>query len=112
MIRPDHDDVLEGLTGELRRGSLVIAALCGLDVERSGGDLKSRLAKAGVTITEGALYPMLRRLEAQGLLRSDWRMHESRRKRFYVLTMDGQRVRDALISDWRTFEQAFESLRK
>jgi DNA-binding PadR family transcriptional regulator len=106
-----YDDVLDGLRGELRRGSLVIAVLCGLGTERSGGGLKARLAKANVTITEGALYPMLRRLETQGLLRSDWRLHESRNKRFYVLTANGQRVRDALISDWRTFDQAFESLR-
>ncbi len=112
MSRPNYEDVLEGLTGELRRGSLVIAVLCSLEVERSGGDLKARLSEANVTITEGALYPMLRRLEGQGLLRSDWRMHESRRKRFYVLSADGQRVRDALISDWRTFDQAYESLRK
>ena len=111
MSGPGQDSVLEGLTGELRRGSLVIAVLCGLQEERSGGALKVRLAESGVTITEGALYPMLRRLEAQGLLQSQWRIHESRKKRFYLLTAEGQRARDFLLSDWRTFDKAFEGLK-
>lgn len=111
MSGSSRDSVLEGLSGELRRGSLVIAVLCGLQEERSGGALKARLAESGVSITEGALYPMLRRLEAQGLLQSQWRMHESRKKRFYLLTAEGQRTRDILLSDWRTFDKAFEGLK-
>jgi PadR family transcriptional regulator, regulatory protein PadR len=104
-------EVLESLRGELRRGSLVIAVLCALEVEQNGTDLKSCLRAADVEISEGALYPMLRRLETQGLLQSEWRLDDSRKKRFYALSEEGRNVRDALLADWREFETAFGKLR-
>jgi len=70
---PLDDDTFEKLRLELRRGSLVLAVLAALRTERYGYTLRKQLADAGLAIEEGALYPMLRRLETQGLLTSEWR---------------------------------------
>jgi Transcriptional regulator PadR-like family len=58
---------------ELRRGSLVLAVLAGLRKEQCGYTLRKTLEEQGMAIDEGTLYPLLRRLEAQGLLNSEWR---------------------------------------
>ena len=79
-------DIVESLRLELRRGSLILAVLGQLRAEHYGYTLRKALSDAGVEIDEGALYPMLRRLESQGLLTSEWREEEKRNKRFYHLS--------------------------
>ena len=86
---PLDDDTYEKLRLELRRGSLVLAVLAALKAERYGYTLRKELADAGLEIDEGALYPMLRRLESQGMLTSEWREEDKRNKRFYRLSDDG-----------------------
>jgi PadR family transcriptional regulator PadR len=92
----------DALRQEMRRGALVLAALLALRRERCGSDLIEVLAVAGVSIEPGALYPMLRRLEDQGLLTSEWRVEDARRRRFYISSPAGQAVaaelKDELIS--------------
>jgi len=68
---PTDTDIFESLRQELRRGTLILAVLAQLREERYGYSLRQALASVGVEIDEGALYPMLRRLEAQGLLASE-----------------------------------------
>jgi PadR family transcriptional regulator, regulatory protein PadR len=97
---PNHTDVFESLRQELRRGSLILAVLGQLRAEHYGYTLRKALADAGVEIEEGALYPMLRRLEAQGLLASEWREEERRNKRFYRLSHEGRVVLDRLVEAW------------
>src|ERR1700754_3323059 len=70
---PNDTDIFESLRLELRRGSLILAVLGQLKAEHYGYTLRRALGEAGVEIDEGALYPMLRRLESQGLLTSEWR---------------------------------------
>src|SRR3954463_8763506 len=95
------DDIFEALRLELRRGSLILAVLGQLRVEPYGYTLRKALGEAGVEIDEGALYPMLRRLEAQGLLTSEWREEEKRKKRFYRLSAEGGAVLARLVDEWR-----------
>ncbi len=93
-------DIFETLRQELRRGSLILAVLGQLRAEHYGYTLRKALADAGVEIDEGALYPMLRRLESQGLLTSEWREEARRNKRFYRLSPDGEAVLDRLVEEW------------
>src|SRR3982751_840320 len=86
---PVDDDQFEKLRVELRRGSLILAVLGALREERYGYTLRVSLEEAGLPIEEGALYPLLRRLESQGLLASEWREDAKRNKRFYRLTPEG-----------------------
>jgi DNA-binding PadR family transcriptional regulator len=97
---PTNGDIYELLRLELRRGSLILAVLGQLRREHYGYTLRKALADAGVEIDEGALYPMLRRLEQQGLLTSEWREEEKRNKRFYRLSETGQAVLDRLVAEW------------
>ena len=98
---PVEDDLFEKLRVELRRGSLILAVLTALKQERYGYTLRTALESAGLPIDEGALYPLLRRLESQGLLTSEWREEDKREKRFYRLSLAGQRVVRQLDAEWR-----------
>jgi PadR family transcriptional regulator PadR len=98
---PTDGDIFESLRLELRRGSLILAVLAHLRAEHYGYTLRKALAEAGVEIDEGALYPMLRRLETQGLLTSEWREEEKRNKRFYRLSAEGRAVLARLTDEWR-----------
>ena len=86
---------------ELRRGCLVVAVLAQLRTEHYGYTLKKALADAGLPIDEGTLYPLLRRLESQGLLASEWREENKRKKRFYRLAPDGQQILQPLLEEWQ-----------
>ena len=94
-------DIFETLRQELRRGSLILVVLAALRAEHYGYTLRSTLADQGVNIDEGALYPMLRRLESQGLLTSEWREEDKRNKRFYRLSSDGAVLLGELAAEWR-----------
>ena len=107
---PIEDDAYEKLRLELRRGSLVLAVLGALKVERYGYTLRKVLAEAGLEIEESALYPMLRRLETQGLLTSEWREEDKRNKRFYRLSADGAAVIALLAAEWRAINSSLDTL--
>ncbi|HEY5009073.1 MAG TPA: PadR family transcriptional regulator [Caulobacteraceae bacterium] len=107
---PVEDDLFEKLRLELRRGSLVLAVLGALKVERYGYTLRKVLAEAGLEIEESALYPMLRRLETQGLLTSEWREEDKRNKRFYRLSADGAHVIAQLAAEWRAINSSLDTL--
>lgn len=96
----------ESLRLELRRGCLVLAVLAQLRTEHYGYTLKRELAERGIDIDEGTLYPLLRRLESQGLLLSEWREEEKRNKRFYRLSPDGKVVLKALLAEWQDINAA------
>lgn len=109
---PADSDLFETLRLELRRGSLILAVLGQLRGEHYGYTLRKALAGAGVEIDEGALYPMLRRLEAQGLLTSEWREEEKRNKRFYQLSAQGEAVLTRLVDEWRGLNAAVDQILK
>jgi PadR family transcriptional regulator PadR len=91
----------ECLRLELRRGCLVIAVMAALRSEQYGYTLRRLLADRGMEIDEGTLYPLLRRLETQGLLVSEWREEDKRQKRFYRLSPVGKLVLKQLRAEWQ-----------
>ncbi len=97
---PLDGDAYEKLRQELRRGALAVAVLAALRAERYGYTLRKALADEGLEIDEGTLYPLLRRLESQGLLASQWREEDRRNKRFYRLSDDGAALLDQLLAEW------------
>ena len=109
-ITPPGADTFETLRQELRRGTLILAVLAQLKVERYGYSLRQALAEVGLEIDEGALYPMLRRLESQGLLTSEWREEDKRKKRFYRLSPEGQAVLTRLSAEWRAINDTLQNL--
>ena len=103
---PADEDIFEKLRVELRRGSLILAVLGALREERYGYTLRQSLEDAGLPIDEGALYPLLRRLETQGLLTSEWREEAKRNKRFYRLSTDGVGVLAQLLGEWNAISES------
>src|SRR6202034_827056 len=95
--QPAPSEALENLRLELRRGSLVLAVLAALRTEQYGYTLRKILADHGMEIDEGTLYPLLRRLESQGLLTSQWREQDKRNKRFYRLSPAGELILGQLL---------------
>lgn len=99
----------DGLRLELRRGCLVVAVLAALRGEEYGYSLRKRLAAEGLDVDEGTLYPLLRRLESQGLLVSEWR-EDGRTKRFYRLSSSGAVLLDQLLGEWRALDTSLRQL--
>src|SRR6478609_3273964 len=97
-----NDGLLENLRLELRRGCLVLAVLAELRTEQYGYTLRKGLADSGLEVDEGTLYPLLRRLETQGLLASEWREEEKRNKRFYKISSDGKVILKQLLDEWQS----------
>jgi PadR family transcriptional regulator len=102
--------VFDNLRLELRRGCLSIAALAALRTEQYGYTLRKILAEYGLAVDEGTLYPLLRRLESQGLLVSEWREEGKRNKRFYRLSDDGAQILDQLLAEWRSIDRSLNGI--
>jgi PadR family transcriptional regulator, regulatory protein PadR len=96
--------VFDNLRLELRRGCLSVAVLAALRTEQYGYTLRKLLAEHGLAVDEGTLYPLLRRLETQGLLVSEWREEGKRNKRFYRLSDQGAVTLDQLLAEWRSID--------
>lgn len=94
------DNLFENLRLELRRGCLTLAVLAELREEHYGYTLRKDMAERGLEIDESTLYPLLRRLESQGLLVSEWREEDKRNKRFYRLSTDGEQILAKLLDEW------------
>jgi PadR family transcriptional regulator PadR len=107
-----NPESFENLRMALRRGCLVLAVLAALRREQYGYTLRKTLAEHGLEIDEGTLYPLLRRLETQGLLVSEWREEEKRKKRFYLLSSGGAEVLDQLLAEWRSIDKSLHELLK
>ena len=105
-------ELFENLRLELRRGCLVAAVLAQLRSEHYGYTLRKALEDQGLAIDEGTLYPLLRRLESQGLLASEWREENKRNKRFYRLSPQGEQVLEKLLEEWRTLNASLEQILK
>lgn len=103
-------DLYESLRLELRRGSLTLGVLARLRTERYGYELRTALAADGLEMEESTLYPLLRRLEAQGLLLSEWREEEKRKKRFYRLSPAGEAMLARLLEEWRRIGASLERI--
>ena len=99
-------EVFENLKLELRRGCLIVAVLAQLQEEHYGYTLRKALDDLGLAIDESTLYPLLRRLETQGLLSSEWREENKRNKRFYRLSGPGKQILKQLLDEWQTINNS------
>jgi DNA-binding PadR family transcriptional regulator len=105
-------DAFDKLELELRRGVVVLAVLSQLRTVQYGYELRRSLAAQGMPIEEGTLYPLLRRLETQGVLASQWRTDEGSPRRYYVLSPDGEHLYRRLTASWRGLNEAMDTLLK
>jgi PadR family transcriptional regulator PadR len=103
-------DAIEANIQELRRGTVVLACLIVLRTPDYGYALLERLAELGFPVDANTLYPLLRRLEKQGLLRSDWNTDEARPRKFYRTTKDGDDLAALLITDWNNIQASITKL--
>lgn len=110
MNKKQYQETRDKLIQELRRGTLVLAVLSRLDQERYGYDLISRLGDHGLEIEQGTLYPLLRRLEEQGLLTSEWNVEGSRPRRYYQISPAGQQLLEELAVEWKELSTIIQKL--
>lgn len=106
------ENLFENLRLELRRGCLTLAVLAQLRREHYGYTLRKALEDRGLAIDESTLYPLLRRLEAQGLLSSEWREEDKRNKRFYRLSSDGEQMLGQLLQEWNDLNASINKILK
>lgn len=109
-ITPSDPALFDNLRLELRRGCLTVATLAALRTEQYGYTLRKTLGAHGLVVDEGTLYPLLRRLENQGLLLSEWREEAKRNKRFYRLSGEGARMLDQLLAEWRSIDRSLNAI--
>ena len=98
------------LEQDLRKGVLVLAVLSQLRTRQYGYSLRQALAERGLPIEEGTLYPLLRRLEGQGLLASEWRIEDGPPRRYYTLSAQGAELYRDLTSAWGSLSSVMNNL--
>ncbi|MFB7814989.1 PadR family transcriptional regulator [Paenibacillus chitinolyticus] len=106
----DVNETITGLLSELRRGTIVIGVLSQLSEPRYGYSLVPLLEEKGIAVDPGTLYPLLRRLEKQGLLESTWDTNESRPRKYYLLSPFGKKVYEGLFQEWRKLVANMEGI--
>jgi len=106
----ESKEIVEKLRLELRRGALPLAVLAQLRREHYGYSLRRELNDKGLEIDEGTLYPLVRRLEKQGLLTSEWRFDDKRKKRYYLLSELGEDVLTSLVVEWRMLNESIDKV--
>ena len=104
------EDPTNKLEQELRRGVIVLATLSQLRTAQYGYSLRQALAAQGMPIEEGTLYPLLRRLEGQGLLASEWRIEDGPPRRYYTLSAEGSKLYGDLTASWRSLVAIVDAL--
>lgn len=105
---PPSEDRMDSLISQLRRGTVVLGVLSLLRDRQYGYSLTQRLADLGLEVDQSTLYPLLRRLEKQNLLDSDWALEEARPRRYYVLSAQGRRMLEQLIQEWDAIVRAMD----
>jgi PadR family transcriptional regulator, regulatory protein PadR len=112
MTASSANGIFESLRLELRRGCLIVAVLAQLRHEHYGYTLRKALADEGLAIEESTLYPLLRRLETQALLKSEWREEDKRNKRFYRLSAEGETLLAQLLVEWNGINESLHKILK
>ncbi|HVF25684.1 MAG TPA: PadR family transcriptional regulator [Anaerolineales bacterium] len=107
----ENEELVQNMLLELRRGIMSLAVLSQLNREQYGYSLRKALSDQGMEIDQSTLYPLLRRLEAQGLLQSDWRIvDEARPRRYYVISTQGKAVLTKLKREWSTMAETMKQM--
>ena len=103
-------DILESLLSELRRGTLILCVLSQLGESRYGYALVQTLEEKGIAIDANTLYPLLRRLEKQGLLCSEWNTEEAKPRKYYKRTVYGDQIFTELVKQWNSLSAGMNDL--
>lgn len=103
-------DLLENMILELRRGTLLLSVLSQLKEPKYGYSLVQSLEEKGVNIDPNTLYPLLRRLEKQGLLISEWETSEAKPRKYYRRTDFGDAIFLKLKEQWKAMTVSMEGL--
>lgn len=98
------------LSQELRRGTIVLSVLSQLKIPTYGYALAETLQHRGMRIEPGTLYPLLRRLEKQGLLTSEWETSGTKPRKYYALSDTGKRVFELLCDEWNDIAKSMKAL--
>ena len=106
----EQTQLVDNLVQELRRGVITLAVLGQLQEEQYGYSAMKLLAEKGLEIDQGTLYPLLRRLETQGLLESRWRIEDARPRRYYIISDRGRMVLPRLREEWTKMIRTMEPL--
>lgn len=106
----NRDEILAGLILELRRGTIVLCILSQLKEPHYGYHLISILADSGISVEANTLYPLLRRLESQGLLKSEWITVGAKPRKYYSITEDGKDIYQALKKLWNRTVKSMNQL--
>lgn len=101
---------LDKLMQELRRGTITIGVLSQLFEPQYGYSLVTLLNEKGLQVEPGTLYPLLRRLEKQGLLVSKWDTGEARPRKYYLLSDTGKEVFELLVVEWRNIVDSLDHI--
>ena len=101
----NHDEIVSGLILELRRGTLILLVLSQLKEPMYGYNLVKKLQDNDIPIEALTLYPLMRRLESQGLLKSEWETSEAKPRKYYKITDDGLIVLERVVNHWNNFSQ-------
>ncbi|MBC8080170.1 MAG: helix-turn-helix transcriptional regulator [Gorillibacterium sp.] len=106
----DSKEIISSLTNELRRGTIIIGVMSQLSEPQYGYSLVTIMETKGIDVEPGTLYPLLRRLEKQGLLESKWDTNEARPRKYYLLSPLGQKVYEQLCLEWKKMVGGLASL--
>lgn len=106
----DANEHLDKIMQELRRGTITIGALSQLSEPQYGYSLVTMLSDKGIHVEPGTLYPLLRRLEKQGLLESNWDTNEARPRKYYLLSKTGKDVFDLLVTEWKNIAASLDQV--
>ncbi len=104
------EEILNGLLQELRRGTIVMCVLAQLKKPHYGYSLVQSLTEAGMPTEAGTLYPLLRRLEKQGLLKSEWETGGAKPRKYYVITPQGTQIYENLYAQWEKLAVTIEQI--
>ncbi|MBP2240968.1 DNA-binding PadR family transcriptional regulator [Cytobacillus eiseniae] len=106
----ETNEHLDKLMQELRRGTLTIGVLSQLYEPQYGYSLVASLEEKDFQVEAGTLYPLLRRLEKQGLLVSEWDTNETRPRKYYLLSESGKEVFEQLVVEWKDMVNRLDNL--
>ena len=110
VIRMPEFEPMQNMLTELRRGSLTLAVLGSLREPRYGYALLQTLTEQGIDIEANTLYPLLRRLESQELLTSDWDTSENRPRKYYVVSQKGKEALVQLMKEWEHMQRSISAI--
>ena len=96
----DNTEILANLVPEFRRGTLVLSVLSQLSEPVYGYSLVQDLSGKGVEVEANTLYPLLRRLEKQGLVMSEWETTSNKPRKYYMRNVKGTQVYEELKKQW------------